>query len=181
MFMLCLLLMSMFYFVSLSVYGSFQYKSTFFSCECPFLRCTQGPLASSMVDQFTKGQLPSDIWVLTELGLPSNQKKSARKHVQETTEISWNARKSELVESVKLQYYYPNDCKWGTFVCHKSYCYINSYPSDDSWTRWHISCTSWDIYWPFWMVSWAIFDGNIDILAQISSYIFLISGILLSV
>ena len=59
-----------------------------FFCECLFLRCTQGPLASSMVDQFTKGQLFSELWLLTELELPSNQKKSARKHVQETTEIS---------------------------------------------------------------------------------------------
>ena len=115
-----------------------------------------------MVDQFTKGQLFSELWVLTELELPSNQKKSARKHVQETTEISWNARKSELVELVKLQYHYPNDYKWGPM----SYCYINLYRSDDYWTLWYVSCASWDISWTYWMVSWAVLDGNIDILAQ---------------
>ena len=27
------------------------------------------------------------------------------------------------------------------------------------------------ISWPYWMVSWAIFGGNMDILAQISAYI----------
>ena len=25
---------------------------------------------------------------------------------------------------------------------------------------------SWDISWAYWIVSWTIFDGNIDILAQ---------------
>ena len=28
---------------------------------------------------------------------------------------------------------------------------------------------SWDISWAYWIVSWTIFDGNIDILARISS------------
>ena len=77
-----------------------------------------------------------------------------------------NARKSELVELVKLQYHYPNDYKWGTFGCPMSYCYINFYRSDDYWTLWYVSCTSWGISWPYWMVSWAIFGGNMDILAQ---------------
>ena len=44
--------------------------------------------ASSMVDQFTKGQLSLDIWVLMELGLSLNQGKSARKRKQEIVEIS---------------------------------------------------------------------------------------------
>ena len=75
-------------FKHLSIYGSFQYKSTFFSCECPFLRCSHRVLASSRVDQFTKGQLSLDIWVLMELGLSLNQEKSARKRKQEIVEIS---------------------------------------------------------------------------------------------
>ena len=157
--------------------GRFSITVHFFSCECPFLRCTQGPLASSMVDQFTKGQLFSELKLFPELELSSNQKKSARKHGQETAEISWNARKSELVELVKLQYHYPNDYKWGPM----SYCYINLYRSDDYWTLWYVSCTSWGISWPYWMVSWAVLDGIIDILAQISSYIFWVSGVLLCV
>ena len=94
---------------------------------------------------------------------------TARKRMQERVEISWKSRKSELV---KLQYN-SNDYQWGTFGCPKSYYYINLYPSDDSWTLWHVSCPSWHISWPYWMVSWAIFGGNMDILAQISSYIFI--------
>ena len=96
-------------------------------------------------------------------------KKSARKRIQEIVEISWKSRKSELV---KLQYN-PNDYKWGTFACPKSYYYINVYPSDHSWTLWHVYCPSWHISWPYWMFSWAVFGGNMDILAQISSYIFI--------
>ena len=128
---------------------------------------THGHLASSMVDQFTKGQLFSGNWQKWELKLPSNPKKSARKRVQEIFAISWNPRKSELV---KLQYN-PNDYKWGIFGCPTCYYYCNLCSSDDSWTLWHVSCPSWDISWPYWMVSWAIFGGNMDILAQISSYI----------
>ena len=59
---------------------------------------------------------------------------TARKRMQERVEISWNSRKSELV---KLQYN-PNVYKWGIFGCPKSYCYINLYPSDGSWTLWHV-------------------------------------------
>ena len=120
-----------------------------------------------MVDQFTKGQLFSDLWQKCELKMPSNPEKSARKRVQEIFAISWNPRKSELV---KLQYN-PNDYKWGLFGCPKSYYYFNLCPSYDSWTLWHVSCQSWDISWPYWMVSWAIFGENMVILVQISSYI----------
>ena len=59
-----------------------------FTCECHFLMCSHGVLASSMVDQFTKGQLSFDFWVFTELVLALNQKKSARKRMQEIVEIS---------------------------------------------------------------------------------------------
>ena len=105
-----------------------------------------------MVDQFTKGQLSLDIWVLMELGLSLNQEKSARKRKQEIVEISWKSRKSELV---KLKYKH-NYYKWAIFGCPMSYCFISLYPSDDSWTLWYVSCASWDISWPNWMVSWAI-------------------------
>ena len=87
--------------------------------------------------------------------MPSNPKKLVRKRVQEIFAISWNSRNSELV---KLQYN-PDDYECGTFGSPKSYYYINLYPSDDSQTLWHIS-------WPYWIVSWAIFGGNMDILAQ---------------
>ena len=40
---------------------------------------------------------------------------------------------------------------------------------------------SWDISWAYWIVSWTIFDGNIDILARISSYIFWVSTVRLYV
>ena len=40
--------------------------------KCPIPRCTHGPLASSMVDQFTKGQLFLEIWQKWELKLPLN-------------------------------------------------------------------------------------------------------------
>ena len=50
--------------------------------------CSHGVLASSMVDQFTKGQLSFDFWVFSELVLALNQKKSARKRMQEIVEIS---------------------------------------------------------------------------------------------
>ena len=40
---------------------------------------------------------------------------------------------------------------------------------------------SWDISWVYWIISWAIFDRNIDILAQISSYIFWVSTVRLYV
>ena len=113
---------------------------------------SHGVLASSMVDQFTKGQLSFDFWVFSELVLALNQKKSARKRMQEIVEISWKFRKSELV---KLKYK-PNDYKWGTFGCPTSYYYIILFPSDDSWTLWYVSCASWDISWPNWMFSWAI-------------------------
>ena len=68
--------------------GRFSIREYIFTWKCPFLRCSHGVLASSMVDQFTKGQLSLDIWVLMELGLSLNQEKSARKHKQEIVEIS---------------------------------------------------------------------------------------------
>ena len=40
---------------------------------------------------------------------------------------------------------------------------------------------SWDISWAYWIVSWTIFYGNIDILAQISSYVFWVTIVLLYV
>ena len=40
---------------------------------------------------------------------------------------------------------------------------------------------SWDISWAYWIISWAIFNRNIDILAQISSYIFWVSTVRLYV
>ena len=66
-----------------------------------FLSCTHGPLASSMVDQFTKGQLFSDIWQRGELKMALNQKKSARKRVQERVEIPGNSRKSIFSKNVR--------------------------------------------------------------------------------
>ena len=43
------------------------------------MRWSHGALASSMVNQFTKGQLFSDLWVEGQLELPLNQKEFARK------------------------------------------------------------------------------------------------------
>ena len=53
----------------------------------------------------------------------------------------------------------------GVSPCYmKIYCYINLYPSDDSWTIWHVSWASWDISWTYWSISLTSFYGNIDIL-----------------
>ncbi len=38
-----------------------------------------------------------------------------------------------------------------------------------------------DTSWAYWNISWTIFDGNIDILARISSYIFWVSTVRLYV
>ena len=66
-----------------------------------------------MVNQFTKGQLFSDPWAMGKLELPLNQKKSARKHVQERAGISLNVRKTDLVE----QAYDLKNFNCGMFGC----------------------------------------------------------------
>ena len=81
----------------------------------------------------------------------------ARKRAQESIDVSWNSRKSKWL---KLQY---NNCKRGIFSCPWSYCYIKLYPSDDSWTLWHVSWASWDISWAYYMVSWTWLNINISI------------------
>ena len=77
------------------------------------MRWSHRALASSLVNQFTKGPLFSDLWALTELELPLNQKKSARKNVQERAGISLNVRKTDLVE----QAYDLNNFNCGMFGC----------------------------------------------------------------
>ena len=79
-----------------------------------------------------KGKVSSDYWVNAMVWMSSNPK---RKRVQERVKISWNSRKSKLVN---LQYN-PNDHKWGIFGCTKCYCYINLYSSDETWTPGHVS------------------------------------------
>ena len=58
----------------IAIYGWIQKNSKFFPCECPFPRCSLGVPVSSMVDQFTKGQLFSGNWPKGEPNLPLNQK-----------------------------------------------------------------------------------------------------------
>ena len=120
-----------------------------------------------MVDQFTKGQLSSEIWQKWELKTSSNPKNRpgnvCRKYLQFPAipgNLNWWNSNITLM-TIKEAY----------LVALRATINVTYVPVMTPGLLWHVSCQSWDISWPYWMVSWAIFGENMVILVQISSYI----------